>query len=610
MVKNIRGNLLNTMDLKYETEFRKAVQNLPTGFNIRGPQIEGEKKEYKNWWKLQLEIPITIPYESVFPSRVPITLYVNRTYPFCDYAVFPDDPAIRGYYHQDSQTGKLCLWPDYRIGFGENRLWRIVLSTKKWLEAAANSTLISPEEPYEIPDFSCRDFKLPRILFDENQNSFGNWTKYYSKYGVCELGCLHNETVLFIHRFRTNTDLICEYEWGTFFSDKKSVLNSIWVLLEDEPLARQRLPCRTWGELKVCLSKNNIDLRLLFIENYRKIKPYNDTFYLVLVGFPIKDKNKDSFNEIHWQPLLIRKWDILDKKKVPGFRPGHVSVDRLFDRYAKTILFGDNEKIFWAKSTNIHYNRFFGRGMLSEKFTKLRIGLIGFGAIGSNIANLLVRQGINELVVFDNDNIEPGNLCRHISDMNAVNSSKTDDSVTRLASISPHLKIKSYNQKFPLIETEDCWSDFLSCDLLIDCSASESVFGWLSDIASKNNKRVIKIYITYESKYLCMFGNGKDNSLVGVHNKIMSLSQNKEYSIPKDFFKPPTRMLLEGAGCWHPTFPARLDRIVSLVSYAVQRLDSRIQDEHDYSWAVIVGYQGEDLFGKRPIINCFFERYL
>ncbi len=601
------------LEAEYEKKFRKAVKSLPLSLKFHEPEIENEKGEYKNWWKLQLEIQIDASDGSSFPSTVPITLYVSKTYPFCDYAVFPDDTSIRGHYHQDSQTGKLCIWPDYRIGFGENRLWRIILSTKQWLEAAAKDALISLEEPYEIPDFSCRDFrdfKLPRVLFDESQDRFGNWNKYFSKYGICEIGSVHNDAVLFIQRFKINSDIIYEYKWGTTFSDKEPLLNSIWILLKDEPLAKQRLPCRTWGEFKGCLSRHNINLRSLFIENYRKINPIGNTFYLILVGFPVKDKNKDPYIEIHWQPLLVRRWDILEKKAIRGFRLGHIPLDLLYDWLAKTVLFGDNEKIFWAKSTNIHYKRFFGRSMLSEQFTKLRIGLVGFGAVGSYVADLLVRQGIRELIVFDHDTIEPGNLCRHISGLEEIGLSKADKATTYLSNISPHLKVKSYNKKLPLQEMDDCWNDFLSCDLLIDCSASEAVFGWLSDITSKNNKRVVKIYITYGSKYLCMFGNNGNVSLVDIHNKIMSLSQNQKSNIPKEFFEWPSEMMLEGPGCWHPTFPARLDKILSLISYCIQRLDIKMQEEGDKAWAVIVGYQGDEKFGGKPIINCFFEGYL
>lgn len=604
------------MESEYEKKFIRAVRQLPSSLNVQGPEIEKERAEYKNWWRLCLELPVVISKDSSFPSRVSLTVFVEPTYPFSDYAVFPEDTSIKGYYHQDSETRKLCLWPNFRIGYGENRLWKIIFSAKAWLDNAAKDTLSHPDEPYEIPDFSShgiKDFKLPRVLFNETLHSFTEWVKHFSKYGVCELEYIRNENLLFIKKFYSGKDVVFEHKYGTFFSEKQNKLRAIWILLKSEPLEVRRQPCRTWGEIKKCLSNNNISLRSLFIDNYKKITPHIRRFYVICVGFPIKDRNKDLPSEIHWQPFLTPRWDILDKLKPPGFSRGYAPAGILYNHYSKKIeanLFGQNEKIFWAKSTNINYKRFFGRGMLNEKFTKLRIGLVGLGAIGSQIANLLVRQGINELILFDDDTIEPGNLCRHTSDMEGIDLYKTDDDTARLSAISPHLKIKSYKEKLPIAEDGDCWNDFFSCDLLIDCSAAEIVFGWLNDIGKKYNKRIVKIYITYGSKYLCMFGNGKDNSLIDANNVIMELYKEKNHVIPKDFFEPQTEMMIEGIGCWHPTFPARLDRIISLVSYAVQRLDSKMQDGRDDSWAIIVGYQGDETFGQKPIINCFFEGYL
>ncbi|MCK5221518.1 MAG: ThiF family adenylyltransferase, partial [Candidatus Aminicenantes bacterium] len=65
-------------------------------------------------------------------------------------------------------------------------------------------------------------------------------------------------------------------------------------------------------------------------------------------------------------------------------------------RYDKQILIGDIGES--------------GQKALSSK----KVVLIGCGALGTNIANLMVRAGVGEILLVDRDFVELGNLHRQV----------------------------------------------------------------------------------------------------------------------------------------------------------------------------------------------------
>jgi tRNA A37 threonylcarbamoyladenosine dehydratase len=63
--------------------------------------------------------------------------------------------------------------------------------------------------------------------------------------------------------------------------------------------------------------------------------------------------------------------------------------------------------------------------------TSKRVLLIGAGAIGSALGELLVRGGVRDLTVIDSENATVGNLTRHTLTMDEAGNSKAM-SVARL----------------------------------------------------------------------------------------------------------------------------------------------------------------------------------
>lgn len=63
-------------------------------------------------------------------------------------------------------------------------------------------------------------------------------------------------------------------------------------------------------------------------------------------------------------------------------------------------------------------------GVLAPELSGCRVAIVGVGALGSFIADMLVRSGIRQLTLVDADAVMPGNLVRHLVSPEAVGLSK------------------------------------------------------------------------------------------------------------------------------------------------------------------------------------------
>ena len=63
-------------------------------------------------------------------------------------------------------------------------------------------------------------------------------------------------------------------------------------------------------------------------------------------------------------------------------------------------------------------------GLLAPQLRRRRVAIIGVGALGSFITDMLVRSGVRNLSLVDGDVVMPGNLVRHLVGPEAVGQSK------------------------------------------------------------------------------------------------------------------------------------------------------------------------------------------
>ncbi len=102
---------------------------------------------------------------------------------------------------------------------------------------------------------------------------------------------------------------------------------------------------------------------------------------------------------------------------------------------------------------------------LIEKINNHKIGIAGCGGLGSNIAMMLVRSGVSNLVLVDYDKVELSNLNRQHFFQEDIGKNKTDALHDILNKINPYLNIIPINQR---LLNENIFKVFKDCSIIVE----------------------------------------------------------------------------------------------------------------------------------------------
>ena len=151
----------------------------------------------------------------------------------------------------------------------------------------------------------------------------------------------------------------------------------------------------------------------------------------------------------------------------------------------------------------------------SHLFKDLKISLIGLGALGSQVFMNLVRSGIGQWFIIDNDVLLPHNLARHYLFPEAVGHPKVD--------VLAYIANSFYDSELPTATAIKCdvlkseqnktVMDALSeSDVIIDSSVSPAVARFFARDVDAVTKR-ISIFLSPSGKDLVVLAEPKDRSI-------------------------------------------------------------------------------------------------
>ena len=135
-----------------------------------------------------------------------------------------------------------------------------------------------------------------------------------------------------------------------------------------------------------------------------------------------------------------------------------------------------------------------------------KIALIGAGTLGSNLANILIRNGAGLpnkdaiLTIVDNDIFEPENFSRHFLGLSDIGLPKAKAIVHNLQYITPYANIKAISE--PVEE-----NNLSSFDIIIDTTGEEALTLYLSKSVHKlkSSALFISAWITDSGKIIEAF---------------------------------------------------------------------------------------------------------
>lgn len=324
--------------------------------------------------------------------------------------------------------------------------------------------------------------------------------------------------------------------WNNYYRNFKNSLKGLFFISDKAPVLYRNFSFNNWIEFEGIFSSDFLKFLNDSKRNLEKKDLIDGKYFVLLYGYPILG------GKFNYETIMVDYYNI----------PVH-----------KGELL--ENKITWYKTVDSSYELFFGRGKLHNSLAESKILILGIGAIGSNLAESLVRGGCKRLDLFDGDIKEIGNICR--AKYNFVNgeNKKVDELLMSLVSISPFVEIDKYdNAVVPLIsdELKRVYLDFFDkYDYIFNCTASNDVNIIIDSVPTKS--QLITISISNNAKDLvCVIGNEN------VFEKNAKIYNEIKQDL-NDMFNP--------QGCWNPTFKASFHNINALLNYALSNINYKLE---------------------------------
>ena len=557
---------------------------------IRENLAEGE-----TGWEFECVAKVPYPNPEQVPENVTLRVVIPETFPMEPVEFDPEN--VKAFPHQDAETGKLCLPEEALAPVNASRLVCYVEWAIQWLKDAANGKLLQPDEPYELPDFSRKLLEAPLptnvpLIFEESSNSYGKWEPLLCTSGDVECFWGKDIPAIFAVRFyQMDGPLVREAEFTSNVLREEGEIKGKWVLVPDIRYERHRPP-QSYEEIDTLCSRNGID----FYSILRSAWGLGNSCKtgVLLIGFPIPQIVGQPFTEIHRQPLLFPNYETA--KKRPTKRKQNVASDRrtqIWQKLRGSGCFSPPQQLPWGKVENVARDRLYARGAYPSKVQETPIVVFGCGALGSSVAELLARGGVHQMNLVDYDTIKFGNLCRHTLDGSSVGLNKAKALAERLSRANPLSKIKGYSGKIPLHSRSDKAIRQVLTDakVFIDCTTSEAAFQWLNQYAVENGKRLISLFFNFHAELLILCISGKCISCSDIFKDLNYAVQEKQTPlVPDVYFYHPSKdeQIIEGAGCWHPSFPALNAHVQILAGHAVDIISHSIAIKQETGIAAIL----------------------
>lgn len=388
-----------------------------------------------------------------------VQVHYGPSYPFVRPNVYPVKPRIVNQRHQNPTAGRaagpgaLCLLPHAPDRWDVSLTCVDILErTVRWLKAYETGTLDDEFAPPEIELFFPAESKFdnPKILLTETL--LGGVT---GREGECILvptgaadfaffASLSGESTVDKLEEEMRRLLGLVTPCGTLAA--KDMLLGEWFALDGEP------------QLPVPLSSAAL-MRLLTrcgrsVSRVQALAEKKPSF--VALTYPTEAGQ-------HW---LLFKTAFTYLKRGKGFRAKHL--------YTKILL--ENEKHRLKLYSTLHVSRqtIFRRviGYEVGELSKKTCLILGCGALGSRVAETVVKSGVGNITLVDNDTLRAGNISRHVLGLSSLAQNKADALRQHLIGRNPFADVEAFDGNV-VYEPEKLEALVGRADLVVSCLGSD-----------------------------------------------------------------------------------------------------------------------------------------
>lgn len=528
-------------------------------------------------WALRFRLHRPAPDSSPVPSDTDWVVLVANGYPWGSIKVYPakENGITDTFPHQawneegvpdlPHRTGDLCLGvmtQDWQIRMGrsephtvDERLRWHAERTAEWVDRAIRQELFRPGDDWEPP---ARRWNGSGTYIVVGRRGSELHDAARKAHGLVELVLPDpSHRLLFADRFFSATDAalraaselgpgipVGKTEWGAFLNDATTVVRAIWVKMEQVPaLPYWRLP-GTWGELRACYQRSNstsLDGQIADVLRRANLEP-NQVAHLLL-GYPAPARFGETPQRLQWEACSMDGFSISSAALSPP----------------------DSKKLQWAVVYSAHDLMRRVRGQLSASLCDSSALLIGAGALGSTIAELLVRGGLKDLCIIDGEVFGLGNLVRHTLTAVDVGWNKAEAVADRLNASSLDAKVTALQKKLSSLTLPELMAR--EPRIVLDTTGSDQV---LSELAGWSRPTLfLSISLGLYARRIYGYAAYAEGFPVeDFHSQLqpwLQLDQEETRELP--------RPAAEGVGCWSPVFPARMDDVCLLAAAALKWIE-------------------------------------
>lgn len=543
-------------------------------------------------WFLALELrPTDLRPDGPIPRATRWFVLASPLYPLGHIDVMPakDGGITQTFPHQlpnDAggaevpwREGKVCLVDivhghelaakrDEPTGAYERLVWN-VWRMLEWLRRASRNELMKDGEPFELPVFGQFQRDGTTVAFYEGEATFARWSASDVTSGLADLVSVAEGNAPEALAVRRWTDLrrrpIHVPGWGRRIEGMRPAQTAVWFrfprLLVRPPW---RAP-RNWNEVLEYADEQGIHFPALLRQTTSAIRDGNPHY--VLLGFPIPRTIGETPSRYAWVAFLLPALTVPRQRgrrapAFPGFRPeaGAWIADRTLGGLANAVA------LPWVRTENWHPDELAARGRFDGGLASRGIVLLGAGALGSILADLLVRAGATRLTILDDGRVEAGNLARHVLTMTEVGARKASSLAERLNRVSPNARVVGLDMSFP--PSSPAVEAIRNADLVIDATTSDTVISALGNFDWGRDMTFASVSFSYGAELLYLYL-AAGPTFPGEHFREALRPWIKADE------RPPEDFPHEGIGCWSSVFPARADDVALLAAVAARQLDER-----------------------------------
>lgn len=469
-----------------------------------------------------------------------------------------------------------------------------------------------------VEDEANSNHKLPYVIVDHfpnNIHSFAAWAKEFNwDDELCQM---------LLPDFKWGKDMISSQQLRCLKSN-----NFHSYLEEDEAISHLTLLQEKMETTDMPNAHKNAlkkELESFPEDNRRKIEYYNSRTLIEYVSTYDEYYEQEAYSEylyysniykLHYYAIGLSyeneiQWYLVSANL--GNRE-----ERIFSYDLDTYIYEvksvvDIHLLSFSHAQHIERESYFGRGILHESLCSKKIALIGLGAIGSSLAESLIRGGLNNIALWDGDIVEAGNICRSVYNQSNIGNSKVLALKEHLQKISSFVNITEngcwYDPYDPAVDNGytgireyrngefygninyDSQEKFISLlkdyDLIIDCTASNELLHFLSYAAKDIN--LLSLCITNQSKDLLCISNHTGNPFEQRKHYLACIEQETG-----NFYS-------EEKGCYSPTFLATFCDIQALTNLCVRTINREFQAQR-YMDSMIWHYDDNGIIADKLLV--------